>query len=129
MPTTRASQTLEERAAMEVVSDHLAAYNAHDAKTFAAFFHEDAEILGADGNDFSLYGRDEIQKRYEQTFADTPDTQVQILEMKAVGERVYVHARFTGLDGDRKFLYLLIYDLDRDQIQQAWFYADIEEGV
>ena len=74
-------ENADERAIRKSAETFAAAYNAHDAKAIAQLFARQAEVTDEAG--FVLKGREAIEQDFAQTFADFPESKVEI-EVRSV---------------------------------------------
>ena len=72
----RQASSSEATAVRELVAAFVRAYNAKDAKAIAAQFAEDGRIVDPDGS--ITEGRAAIERRYRETFDDSPDARIEV---------------------------------------------------
>lgn len=107
-PILRAEEPSPEMTGLaKAAADFVNAYNGKDAAAIAALFTEDGEISDLSGTDLTS-GRDEIQARYEETFAapEAPSIAVEVDSVRLVGSGLAIEdgtVHFTAPDGDGPF--------------------------
>ncbi len=95
--------TLNKRFSLASTVDELVeAYNAHDARAFAALFAEDAVAYEHPGMPAQI-GRSSIQAYYEKRFAELPDLRTEVLHRIFVGNYIIDHERVVRENGQPPF--------------------------
>jgi uncharacterized protein (TIGR02246 family) len=85
-----------------VVDALVEAYNAHDARAFAALFAEDAVAYEHPGKPAQI-GRIGIQAYYEKRFAELPALRTEVLHRIVVGDYIIDHERVVREEGQPPF--------------------------
>ena len=93
-----AEQAEDEAAVRKATEQFMAAYNKHDVKAILALIDESCDNWPG-----TWKGRAGLQKRYEETFEQSKDTQVQLLEeirIVFVTPDVAIHKFYEGYTGE-----------------------------
>jgi imidazolonepropionase-like amidohydrolase len=80
---------------VDVVQRQVNAYNARSMEAFTAAYSPDAKVYQYP-DQLLATGRDEIRKKYEHLFSETPALHVQILQRLSAGQTVIDQERVTG---------------------------------
>jgi len=83
---------------VETVLNGYARYNAGERRPELWFWHEDAEyhVAREDPDSTTRRGIDAIRRQFERWHEAYPDLNVEPLEAKGHGDRVFLWVRFTG---------------------------------
>ncbi len=95
-----------------VVDAFIEAYNAHDAKVFAAMFADDANAYEHPG-ELAQEGKAGLEAYYARRFGELPELKTQILHRIVIGEYVIDHERVQRASDQEPFDTLAI-NLVRD---------------
>jgi hypothetical protein len=96
----------------DAVERQLAAYNAHDIAAFLACYHDDVQIVDAEGQEI-MTGTSWMRQSYGPLFRDHPDLRAEILWRERLGAYVVDVELVTGL-ADEPVRAVAIYHLDEN---------------
>ncbi|HET8715936.1 MAG TPA: SgcJ/EcaC family oxidoreductase [Holophagaceae bacterium] len=120
LPGQAAAGAGEDGALIAAVQRQTDAYNAHDAKAYAACFAPDAQLIQHPGI-AQVQGRDDIYKTFARVFREHGKVQMRILYRAQLGPSTVIeHQVVEGLGG-APVPSLVIYSLKGGVIQAAWF--------
>ena len=120
LPGQTAPGAAQDSALIAAVQRQTDAYNAHDAKAFAACFAQDAQLIQHPGI-AQVQGRDDIYKTFARVFREHGKVQMRILYRAQLGPSTVIeHQVVEGL-GDAPVPSMVIYSLKGGVIQAAWF--------
>ncbi len=95
------------------------AYNAHDARAFAAVYAADLQLSDL-GGDLYCAGRDALEERYALLFKNAPDVHVEIVKRIVVGNVVIDEERISGTPSGRDAHVGVIYEIADGEIAKVW---------
>jgi imidazolonepropionase-like amidohydrolase len=108
---------------VDTVQWQVNAYNARNMEAFTLAYAASATMYEYP-NRLLATGRDEIRKRYERLFAETPALHVQILHRLASGRTIIDQERVTGLSESRIFEGFAVYEVVDRLIQNVTLIPD-----
>jgi uncharacterized protein (TIGR02246 family) len=87
----------DDEALMNLAGEFDKAYNARDAKSLAEMFSPDAQMIDADGT--TVQGREDIQKAFDEIFANEPEGQIEteVYDLRYLGPAVAIETGRTVL--------------------------------
>ena len=110
----------EDSALIAAVQRQTDAYNAHDAKAYAACFAQDAQLIQHPGI-AQVQGRDDIYKTFARVFREHGKVQMRILYRAQLGPSTVIEHQIVEGLGGAPVPSLVIYSLKGGVIQAAWF--------
>lgn len=118
---------------VQVIKNHVDAYNRRDVDALAATFAADAELFILPGTDPVYSGREAIRDAYGDQLErnclgtmgrECPDLKTRVTSWQVLGRYVVTYQLVTLLDTAPPIHYVLIYDVSGGLIRDAWFLVD-----
>ncbi|MHA2249638.1 MAG: nuclear transport factor 2 family protein [Candidatus Kariarchaeaceae archaeon] len=104
-----------------IVDAHTNAYRSRDIDALIKSVHENIRILDFQSGEVLMEGIDEIRKRYQETFDNSPNLQLTRINRIIQGKVIIDNIRVTGLRGDTTAEGVEIYEVKDDRISRKWF--------
>ena len=103
-----------------LLQQQLDAYNARDLDAFLAPYSESVEVYTFPGERM-LSGKREMRNRYETWFEQNPLLHCELVNRMVVGNIAVDHERVTGLEGERGWEGLAVYQVENGKIAKVYF--------
>ena len=118
---------------VEVIKNHVDAYNRRDVDALVATFAADAELFILPGTVPVYSGREAIRDAYADQLErnclgtmrrECPDLKTRVTSWQVVGRFVVTYQLVTLVETAPPLLYVLIYEVREGLIRSAWFLVD-----
>lgn len=121
--TTLAAQAQTEPGEASVlapVKQQLEAYNNRDIDMFAEAFSDTVKVYRQPGV-LSYQGREELRKRYDQMFANTPELHCEVVNRIVAGNVVIDHEKVRRSKDQPRFDSIAVYRVQNNEIVEVTF--------
>lgn len=104
----------------DIAQGQLDAYNKQDLENFLSWFTEDVEVYNFP-SDLVYKGKEEMRKRYSESWKQNPDQKAKLTDRINVGNTVMDKEHVTGRANNMEIFVIAIYKIENEKIKQVYF--------
>ncbi len=110
-----------------IVIKQVVAYNSRNIEDFAACHHPEVELYSLGESEPFVKGREQLYKRYNEIFDQSPELHTEIVQRMVMGNTVIDKEIITGRAGVNTQQFIAIYEIKEGLIATAHFVREVED--